>query len=68
MRLLPDAATRGAVYASQSTAGEDNDYHAHCHCDQESEGNFDARTDIKVDPGDAERIVGFRHGTVRWRS
>ena len=54
-------ATRGAVYASQSTAGKDNDYHAHCHCDQESEGNFDARTDIKVDPGDAERVVEFRH-------
>ncbi len=54
-------ATRGAVYASQSTAGKDNDYHAHCHYDQESEGNFDARTDIRVDPGDAERIVECRH-------
>lgn len=54
-------ATRGAVYASQSTAGKDNDYHAHCHCDQESEGNFDARTDVRISLSDARNEVEFYH-------
>ena len=58
-------ATRGAVYASQETAGRDNDYHAHCHCDQESEGNFDARTDVRITPEDASRTVDFRHSSGR---
>jgi len=59
-------ATRGAVYASQETAGKDNDYHAHCHCDQESEGNFDARTDVRISLSDARETVDFRHnGTGR---
>ena len=56
-------ATRGAVYRSQTTAKTargKSAYHRHCKCRAELETRFDQRTDIRTDPGDANRIITNR--------
>jgi hypothetical protein len=53
-------ATRGAVYRTQRTAGDGNDYHRHCRCRAELETDFNAREDIAISQEDANRQIKFR--------
>lgn len=54
-------ATRGAVYASDRTAGASKRYHRHCSCHAELETDFDARGDVRISPEDANREIVFRN-------
>lgn len=58
-------ATRGAVYRTARTAGEANSYHRFCRCDAQLETDFDRRSDVAIDPADANQVLTFRNTKTR---